>query len=225
MRPAGIVVDLDDTLYPQAAYLAGAARAVGRAGAALGLDGLRLARLLRRELVAGSDTGGTIDRALLAYGAKDPARLVRPLAEAFAGYRPRRLPLYPGAGRALAALRAAYPVVCLTDGNPVIQRAKLSATGLTGAFTAIVITDELGGRACRKPDPAGLLHAAGLLGVPAAELLVIGDRPGKDVAVAAALGARSIRVRTGEHAAAPNTPAPTAEAASLAEAAGLVLAG
>ena len=222
MRPAGIVIDLDDTLYPQAAYLAGAARAVGRAGTALGLDGLRLARLLRRQLVAGSDAGGTIDRALLAYGVADPGPLLPSLVAAFAGYRPRKLPLYPGAAAALRALGAAYPLVCLTDGAPAIQRAKLAATGVAGAFTAIVITDELGGRACRKPDPAGLLHAAALLGVPAGDLLVIGDRPGKDVAVAAALGARSIRVRTGEYADAPSMPKPTAEAAGLAEAAELV---
>ncbi|GAA0810075.1 HAD family hydrolase [Spirilliplanes yamanashiensis] len=225
MTPAGIVVDLDDTLYPQAAYLAGAARAVGRAGGALGLDPLRLARLVRRQLVAGSDAGGTVDRALAAYGVADPAPVLPALVAAFAGYRPRRLPLYPGAAEALAALRARFPVVCLTDGDPAIQRAKLAATGLTGAFTAVVITDELGGRACRKPDPAGLLHAAALLGVGAADLLVIGDRPGKDVAVAAALGARSIRVRTGEHFAAPSVPRATAEAATLAGATELLLAG
>lgn len=222
--PAGIVIDLDDTLYPQASYLYGAARAVGRAGVPFGLDGLRLGRLVRRQLVAGSDAGGTIDRALAAYGVADPVPVLPALVAAFTGYRPRRLPLYPGAAGALAALRARFPLVCLTDGNPVIQRAKLAATGLTGAFTAIVITDELGGRACRKPDPAGLLHAAALLGVPAAELLVIGDRPGKDVAVATALGARSIRVRTGEYAAAPSLPRPTAEAGSLAEATELLLA-
>ena len=38
-RPLGVVVDLDDTLYPQAEYLAGAARAVGAAAGRLGLDG------------------------------------------------------------------------------------------------------------------------------------------------------------------------------------------
>ncbi|MEU4692478.1 HAD family hydrolase [Actinoplanes sp. NPDC023714] len=219
-----VVVDLDDTLYPQAAYLYGAARAVGRAGAEAGLDPVRLGRAVRRELLAGSDRGGTIDRALARYGLPpgDVTTLVPVLVAAFTGYRPRRLPLFPGADAALAALTARFPVACLTDGNPLIQRAKLAAAGLTGAFTAVVITDELGGREARKPHPAGLHEAAAQLGVPPAELVVIGDRPGKDVAVAQALGARSIRVRTGEYAGAPDTPAATAVVGDLTAAVALL---
>jgi FMN phosphatase YigB (HAD superfamily) len=220
-----VVVDLDDTLYPQAAYLYGAARAVGRAGAAAGLDPVRLGRAVRRQLIAGSDRGGTIDRALISYGLP-PAEantLLPILVAAFTGYRPKRLPLFPGAAGALAALAARFPVACLTDGNPVIQRAKLDAVGLSASFTAIVITDELGGRAVRKPHPAGLHEASAALGVPPAGLVMIGDRPGKDVAVADALGARSIRVRTGEYASAPDAPPATAVVPDLPSAAALLL--
>ncbi|MEU4427587.1 HAD family hydrolase [Actinoplanes sp. NPDC024001] len=223
--PAGIVIDLDDTLFPQAAYLYGASRAVGRAGAAHGLDPIRLARLVRRQLIAGSDRGGTIDRALSAYGLS-PARtaeLIPDLVAAFTTYRPRRLPLYPGAADALAALAAHYPVACLTDGNPLIQRAKLAATGLTRAFITVVITDELGGRAARKPHPGGLRHAANTLGLDPSELVMIGDRPGKDVAIAQALGARSIRVQTGEYADTPDEPAATVVVPDLPTAAALLL--
>lgn len=210
--PAGVVVDLDDTVFPQWMYLRGAARAVGRAAAAADLDGAALTRALRRQLRAGSDRGGTIDRALVDCGvpADLAERILPDLVRAFTTYRPRRLPPYPGAEAALAALAAHYPLCCLTDGNPTIQRVKLAATGLAGAFQAIVITDELGGRAARKPHPSGLLRAADLLGVPVKELVVIGDRPGKDVAIAAAVGARSIRVRTGEYAEAPDDPPATA---------------
>ncbi|WP_328478223.1 HAD family hydrolase [Actinoplanes sp. NBC_00393] len=223
--PAGIVIDLDDTLFPQASYLYGASRAVGRAGATHGLDPIRLAHAVRRQLVAGSDRGGTIDRALAAYGlpTDEAAELVPTLVAAFTGYRPRRLPLYPGAADALAALAAHYPIACLTDGNPLIQRAKLAATGLTNAFITIVITDELGGRAARKPHPGGLRHAATTLGIDPAELVVIGDRPGKDMAVAVALGARSIRVQTGEYAQSPDEPHATVIVPDLTTAAGLLI--
>ncbi|BCY12019.1 HAD family hydrolase [Actinoplanes sp. L3-i22] len=223
-RPAAVVLDLDDTLYPQAAYLYGAARAVARAGIAAGLDPIRLNRAVRRELLAGSDRGGTIDRALTGYGLPPgrAAELIPALVAAFTTYRPRRLPCYPGVQEALAELRAGYPLACLTDGNPVIQRAKLDATALAGAFTTIVITDELGGRAARKPHPGGLQKIAADLGVDPADLVVIGDRPGKDVAVAAAVGARSIRVRTGEYADAPDDPRATAVVADLAAAAALL---
>jgi putative hydrolase of the HAD superfamily len=225
--PAAVVVDLDDTVYPQAAYLYGAARAVGRAGAAAGLDQIKLARAVRAQLIAGSDSGGTINRALAVCGVPPDrsARLVPMLVAAFVGYRPRRLPLYLGARVALAQLADRFPLACLTDGDPAIQRAKLAATGVGPTFQTVVVTDELGGRAMRKPHPAGLLHAAAELGVAAPDLVVVGDRPGKDMAVAAALGARSIRVRTGEYADVPDAPPATVVVADLPAAAALLLAG
>lgn len=206
--PLGVVVDLDDTLYPQAEYLAGAAAAVGAAATAAGLDGARVHAALLRELAAGSDAGGTIDRALLAsdVAAAELPRLVPPLVEAFTCHQPVLLPTYPGVRAALAELGAAAPLACLTDGNPVIQQAKLAATGLGSLLPVVLVTDTLGGRAARKPHPVGLLALAGRLGVPAERLLVIGDRPGKDVAVAAAVGGRAVRIRQGEYASAPDDP-------------------
>ncbi|MGY1774106.1 HAD family hydrolase [Blastococcus sp. SYSU D00813] len=223
--PLGVVVDLDDTLYPQAAYLAGAAAAVGEAAGAAGLDGDRVHAALVRELAAGSDAGGTIDRALLAAGVPAAALpdLVPPLVEAFTHHRPASLPTYPGVPEALAALAAAAPLACLTDGNPVIQAAKLAATGLGPLLPVVLVTDTLGGRAARKPAADGLLALAGTLGVPADRLLVIGDRPGKDVAVAAAVGARAIRIRQGEYAAAPDEPRAAAVVDSFPAAAALAL--
>lgn len=222
--PLAVVIDLDDTLFPQASYLYGASRAVGRAGAAVGLDPIRLARTVRRSLLGRAHPGGTIDSALAAYGLSPDlaADLIPVLAGAFTAYRPRRLPPYPGTPAALATISARFPVACLTDGNPAIQRAKLAATGLDDIFATIVITDELGGRTLRKPHPEGLRQVAETLGVPPADLVVIGDRPGKDMAVAAALGARSIRVRTGEYAGDPDTPAATVCVADLPAAAALL---
>jgi putative hydrolase of the HAD superfamily len=115
------------------------------------------------------------------------------------------------------------PVGCLTDGNPVIQAAKLAATGLLPLKAEVLVTDTLGGRAARKPAPEGLRVLAGRLGVPADRVLVIGDRPGKDVAVAAAVGARAIRVRQGEYAAAPEEPAAWAVTGDFPSAAVLAL--
>jgi len=219
--PRAVVVDLDDTIYPQAAYLRGAAAAVGAAAAHRGLDGDAVTRALEVELNAGSDRGGTVDRALAACGLapEEVATVLPALVQAFLHHRPDRLPLYPGAAEALAALRARYPLACLTDGNPLIQRAKLAATGIGQAVDAVVVTDELGGRHVRKPHPVGLLHAAHLLEVPPECVVMIGDRPAKDVAVAAAVGAMSVRVRTGEYAHAHDEPAATLTVPDLATAA------
>jgi putative hydrolase of the HAD superfamily len=220
-----VVVDLDDTLYPQAEYLAGAALAVGRAAGALGLDGDAVASALAACLAAGSDSGGTIDRALLAVGveALELPALLPPLVAAFTGHEPAVLTPYPGVEPALRALHRAAPLGCLTDGHPAIQAAKLAATGLGDLLPDVLVTDALGGRTLRKPHPAGLTRLAGHLGVPADRLLVIGDRPGKDVAVAAAVGARAIRIRQGEYSDAPDVPRAWAVVDSFPEAAELAL--
>ena len=222
--PLGVVVDLDDTLYPQAEYLAGAAAAVGRAATGLGLDGDAVTAALTARLAAGSDTGGTIDGALLAVGTAEAhlPELVPPLVAAFTGHEPARLTPYPGVAAALTALCEAAPLGCLTDGNPAIQAAKIAAVGLP-ELSEVVVTDVLGGRAFRKPHPAGLTTLAERMGVPVDRLLVIGDRPGKDVAVAAAVGARSIRIRQGEYAAAPDAPQAWAVVDSFPAAAELAL--
>jgi putative hydrolase of the HAD superfamily len=212
-------------LYPQAGYLAAAAVDVAAAAEAAGLDGSAVHAALTAQLLAGSDRGGTIDRALLATGV--PAERLReyvpPLLAAFTGCRPARLPTYPGVDAALRALADAGPLACLTDADPVIQGAKLAATGLDRLLPVVVVTDALGGRAFRKPDPRGLVTVADRLGVPAHRLLVIGDRPAKDVAVAAAAGARAIRVRQGEHQEAPDDPAAWAVVDSFPAAAALAL--
>jgi FMN phosphatase YigB (HAD superfamily) len=224
--PLGVVVDLDDTLYPQAEYLAGAATAVGRAATGLGLDGEAVATALTAFLAAGSDTGRTIDRALLTVGTSEAALpgLVPPLVAAFTGHAPARLTPYPGVEAALTSLREAAPLGCLTDGVPAIQAAKVAAVGMPDLLTTVVVTDTLGGRAFRKPHPAGLTTLADRMGVPVDRLLVIGDRPGKDVAVAAAVGARAIRIRQGEYADAPDVPRAWAVVDSFPQAAELALA-
>jgi len=229
-RPApvrAVVVDLDDTLYPQAAFLAGAAAVVAATAAGLGVDPAVFGPALGAQFAAGSDRPGTIDRALLAAGVP-PERagaLVPVLVAAFSGYRPAALAPYPGVPAALSRLRQRFPVALLTDGAPAVQRAKLAATGLAALLDPVVVTDEYGGRAARKPDPAGLRRIAAALGVPTGALVVIGDRPDKDVAAALAVGATAVRVRTGEYADQPDRPGTAAVVADFPAAVQVLLAG
>jgi len=221
---AAVTVDLDDTLYPQAAFLDGAWEAVADAGCDAGIDRGRLLAALLAECARGSDRGSIIDRAVAHVGA--PAVSVPPLVAAFRTYAPPTLPPYPGALEALARLRALVPVACVTDGDPTIQRAKLGALGLERGFDAVVVSDELG-RDRRKPHPAPFLRALDLLGVEAANAVHVGDRPEKDVAGPAAAGMSAIRVRTGEYADAdvpPGCPAPLATVDDVRHAFGLITA-
>lgn len=198
-----VLVDLDDTLYPQAEFLDTAWRAVAAHGATRGLDPDALLGALREETAGGSARGGLIDRALERIGA--PARHVRPLVAAFRAVRPAELTPYPGVVRALAALRTRVPVGLVTDGDVTGQRSKLAALGLADCFDVVVFSDEAG-RAFRKPHPAPFRRALTGLGLPAPDVVMIGDRPDKDIAGALAAGMRAVRVTTGEYATRPDHP-------------------
>src|SRR4051794_9290188 len=224
-----VTVDLDDTLFAQSDWLAGAWLAVASAAVPCGLAAGPFHDALVTCAAEGSDRGGIIDRALALVGVS-PVRaleLTPLLVEAFSGWAPAALSLYPGAAESLVRLRSAgLRLAIITDGNPRIQRSKITALGLADLVDHVVISDELGGRAARKPHPAAFRRALELLGVAADETVHIGDRPAKDVAGAAAAGMRAVRVRTGEYAHVGDDSIdvqPWRTAATLAEAADVLL--
>lgn len=77
------------------------------------------------------------------------------------------------------------------------------------------------GSASRSPT---CRHALGVLGLPARDVVHVGDRPAKDVAGATAAGMRCVRVTTGEYAHLPDVPGTWRTVGGFAEAAGLLLA-
>lgn len=199
----GVLVDLDDTLYPQAEFLDAAWRAVAKRGIEFGLDQAALLTELRRVAAAGSDRGGIIDRALASIGASE-----LPVAAFLTAFRhacPARLTPYPGVREALAELRHRAPVALITDGEVPGQQRKLAALGLTDVFTLVVFSDQWG-RTFRKPHPRPFQAALQGLAIPAKRAVMIGDRPDKDIAGALAADVRAIRVRTGEYSASPDHP-------------------
>jgi putative hydrolase of the HAD superfamily len=218
-----VTVDLDDTLYPQSAFLSRAWAAVAAAGVGHGMPEERLFDALMAECALGSDRGGIIDWAVAVVGGSHD--VVPELVETFRSFTPYQLAPYPGAAPALAELRELMPIACVTDGDPDIQRAKLRALRLEDAFDAIVISDEMG-RGFRKPHPAPFLRALELLGVPGSAAIHVGDRPEKDVAgPAAADMAGAVRVRQGEYADVidgPGGPAPLATVFAVGDALRLI---
>lgn len=204
-RPVeAVIFDLDDTLYDQREYLAGAWEAVAEAAGEQGADSGSLLICLNEVADEGSGRGKIIDRALLRCGAKNIE--VAPLVATFLDYRPERLSFFPGVATMLAELnQAAIPVAVVTDGALATQEAKIAALGLRKYVNVIVMSDSFG-REFRKPHPRPMLAALAGLGVAAGSAVVVGDRPDKDVAAATAAGIRAIRVRTGEYATAADEP-------------------
>lgn len=199
----GVLVDLDDTLYPQAEFLDAAWQAVAERGTEYGLDRAALLTELHRVAAEGSDRGGIIDRALAFIGAAELPISV--FLTAFRDTCPVRLTPYPGVGEALAQLRRRVPIALISDGEVAGQQRKLAALGLAEAFDLVVFSDRWG-REFRKPHPRPFLAALGGLAIPAELAVMIGDRPDKDVAGALAAGVRAIRIRTGEYSTRPNHP-------------------
>lgn len=203
---AAVLFDLDDTLFPQQAWLRGAWEAVARTASGWGIDHTALSEALVTVAAEGSDRGRIIDRALEAIRVPGaPEVPVGDLVAAFRAHRPSCLEAYPGVHLALARLGAAVRLGLVSDGDVEIQQAKLDALGLTSAFDVVVFSDALG-RDRRKPDPAPFLLALHRLGQRPDEAVFVGDRPQKDIAGARAAGMRAIRVLTGEYSAAPDHP-------------------
>jgi putative hydrolase of the HAD superfamily len=215
-----VLFDLDDTLFPQEAWLAGAWDAVARAAEPAGVDPAALRAALRRIAAEGSDRGGIIDRALRAVTAAPVA--VGPLVDAFRRHRAGALAPYPRVPELVRRLRSVVPVGLVSDGDVGIQRDKLRAIGMEDAFDVVVWSDELG-RDRRKPAPAPFVRALELLGLPAARVVFVGDRPDKDISGASGVGMRSLRVRTGEYAHNEDVVAPWATTAGVDEAIELIL--
>ena len=212
-----VLLDLDDTLYPQQDFLDLAWCAVAQRGARLGLDRDRLHAELVRACAAGSARGGIIDEAVRRLVGEDGRELVGELVASFHAVRPAWLTPYSGVPRALRELRARVPIGLVTDGAVTGQLAKLAALELGDAFDAVVLGDAFG-REFRKPHPRPFLAALEQLGVHPADAVMIGDRPDKDVAGAAGVGMRAIRVGTGEYRSHPDHPATWKRTAGLVDA-------
>ncbi|WP_186377132.1 HAD-IIIA family hydrolase [Curtobacterium pusillum] len=147
---------------------------------------------------------------------------------------PHRVVPVPGARRAVERARAAGLVLGVVTNQSVIDkglatREQVDATNarvdeLVGPFDVWCVCphDAEDDCACRKPRPGMVLEAAERLGVPAGELVVIGDI-GADVGAALAAGAQAVLVPTPRTRQEEVDAAPTV-AGSLDEAVGLVLA-
>jgi HAD superfamily hydrolase (TIGR01549 family) len=92
----------------------------------------------------------------------------------------------------IAAHRAGGGKTALVSDYPASH--KLEALGQAGLFDVVVASGEPGGPRRLKPNPAGFLAAAKLLGVAPERCLVIGDREDADGAAAHAAGMAFRRV-------------------------------
>ncbi|HBY95795.1 MAG: HAD family hydrolase [Ardenticatenaceae bacterium] len=98
-----------------------------------------------------------------------------------------------GAGAALDAVGAHYPLAVLTNRSRVQARELLAHHGLADRFRAITTRGDLWRF---KPHPQAVRHSAARLSVPPESILMVGDMP-VDMQTARRAGAQAVGVLTG----------------------------
>lgn len=194
-RVAGILFDLDNTLYDRDATFLGWAMGFARDRLGLSADPDRQEAVAR---LATMDAGGYCPRADLFRWIKEqyPAvtASVDELVSGFYQEHVAYLALDGDTQRLLDVLAAAgIPFGIVTNGS-ARQIDKIRALGLEGRTSCIHISEVSG---CRKPDPAIFLAAAGGLGLAPGDILFVGDNPEADIIGAAGVGMRTAWLHRG----------------------------
>jgi putative hydrolase of the HAD superfamily len=199
-----VAFDLDDTLYPERAFVRSGFRVVSEY---LEREGW-VNRPIWPDLLKGFESGvrdRAFDRVLLAAGVAPSPSLVQTLVEI---YRSHRLPegpvqpdieLYPDADRVLVRLRlAGVKLGLVTDGPLEAQQLKVDALGLADRMDVLLLTDAWG-REFWKPNPRAFRELAARFSLDPASCVYVADNPEKDFDGPAAAGWRpSIRVHRPE---------------------------
>ncbi|MDE3155855.1 MAG: HAD family hydrolase [Acidobacteriota bacterium] len=197
MAARGLIVDLDDTLYPERRFLlSGFAAVAGEAERLFEVPRQEAFAVLVRALRAGHRS--TALQALCATFDIDPI-MIPEFVDVIREHRPR-LSLRRDARRLLARMRrAGWRVGLLTNGLPGVQARKVAALGLAPLLDHVIYACEHGdGRG--KPDPAAFRAAIVRLGVQPERCVFAGDDPWCDIAGARRAGLWSIRIRRGRFA-------------------------
>ncbi len=199
----GLILDLDDTLYPRERFVrSGLAAVAQHVSAARGVAADEAFRVMTRALAtgrAGAEMQALCDR----YGW--PHDDIPGLVDVFRTHTPS-LFLGTEVVEALRTLRrGGWSLVVLTNGLPSVQFRKVAALGLVSLVDDVIYAEEhaAGG----KPSAAPFRAALKSLDLTAAECVCAGDDVERDIHGARALGIATIRLaRPGVE------PAPAAEA-------------
>lgn len=199
-----IVLDLDDTLYPEETYVRSgiaavsdwAEREMGIQGIAAEADALRSAGITER----------LFDRALANLGVAPRPALVAALVAEYRSHRPD-ISLAADAEEFLRGDHG-FGFALVTDGYQVAQRRKIEALGLDRfAIDPIICTDDWG-RDYWKPHPRAFEAVEASRSNDRCAFLYVADNPAKDFVAPRALGWRTVQIdRPGAiHVRTPPTP-------------------
>ncbi|MCR5595062.1 MAG: ATP-grasp domain-containing protein, partial [Lachnospiraceae bacterium] len=175
----GVIFDLDDTLYPEKAYIkSGYKKIAGHLGDVSYADTLfnyfDEGKQAINELLKDIGRETEIDECIKIYRDQEPD-----------------ITLYPCVKDLIKELRDnGIKVGIITDGRVNGQQNKLKALGLTNILNPedIIITDELGGPQFRKPNDIAFRIMQNRWRIPFENIVYIGDNISKDLQAPLQLG-------------------------------------
>ena len=186
-----VVLDLDDTLYPEREFVRSGYHAVEAALRDRGITDKPIADWLWARALGGEFAGAydaINDHFQLGLSAEQLAELVTCYREHTPAIEP-----YPDVREVLSQLAGRFKLGLLSDGVALTQGNKLAALDLPDVFAATLFTFARGPEYA-KPAPAGFEALAEELGVPHDACCYVGDNVSKDFVAPNALGWLTIRL-------------------------------
>lgn len=204
------LIDMDDTLYEEREFVLSGFRAVADYCVEFGISS-EIAWAFLRDRFLSEGRNQIFDALLEAHSIDASPDRIQKLVSVYREHKPE-IKLYPGVADLLRTLRSKGKVVIVTDGLATVQARKVEALGLGPLVDQVVYCQAVG---FPKPDPRSL---DGIVMPGAADVVLVGDRPDHDLALAAHYGIASIRVRTGRFRNVDNAPwSPIADCATITE--------
>jgi putative hydrolase of the HAD superfamily len=190
---SAVLLDLDDTLYPESDFVRGGFHAAAELLAMRSSrDTDELFGLLMDHFQRGV-RGSVFNAVLFEMQIPRDPELIEDLIRAYRSHEPQ-LTLFPDAEWLLPILSPRYALGILTDGPAEVQRRKVKALGLQNRVEAIVYSDDFG-REQWKPSPIPYLELLRRLHIEPSHAVYVGDNPKKDFVGARRLGLQTVRVR------------------------------
>ncbi len=190
---SAVLLDLDDTLYPESDFVRGGFHTAAELLAKrLSRDADELFGLLMDQFQRGI-RGSVFNAVLFELQVPRDTELIEELVRAYRSHEPQ-LTMFPDAEWLLPLLWPRYGLGILTDGPAEVQRRKVKALGLQHRVEAIVYSDDFG-REQWKPSPIPYLELLRRLHAEPSHAVYVGDNPKKDFVGARRLGLQTVRIR------------------------------
>ncbi|MFB5166836.1 HAD family hydrolase [Parageobacillus toebii] len=186
----GIVFDLDDTLFPESAFVRSGFLAVNDYLKKQGINSFyKEAIYLFNTGKRGNIFNLVLDKLKIKYNREFINKLITIYREHFPSIK-----LYEDAEWAIQYFKDKYKLGLITDGFLVTQENKIKALGISQYFDVVICSDEYG-RENWKPSPTPYLKVMEKLQLTGEELIYVGDNPTKDFITAKKLGWLTIQIK------------------------------